>query len=126
MKRKDFNEIYNLIDSESIILEQFETFTEEPVNPEAQVDLTDAKPVKLNLDTKIKITQETKDGQIKSYDFIVCEVWLKPTNVFTIVNVKKEKIQKNFWILFYDGGTWYLKKGIKGPIGVHVQVLESE
>ena len=45
--------------------------------------------------------------------------------MWTIINVKKEKEEKNFWILFYDNGTYYLKKGIKGPIGVHVHLKQQ-
>ena len=86
----------------------------------------DADPKSLTLDSIIYVSQALKTGEIKQFEFIICEVWLKPQNIWTIVNVKKEREEENFWILFYDNGNYYLKKGIKGPIGVHVQLKDGE
>lgn len=133
METKDFSNIFNKLTGDfqesnalDIILEDYDV---NPVNKQQLVadeatQIQDIRPSAIGLDSEITITQQTKNGKLKSYNFVVCEVWLKPTNVFTIVNVKKEKIQKNFWILFYEGGTFYLKKGIKGPIGVHVTLTD--
>ena len=126
MKREKFNTILNDLsessDIKQLVLEDIgeETEISKPTfNPELE-----AKPNELTLDSIIYISQELSSGNIKKYTFVVCEVWLKPKNIWTIVNIKKTKSEENFWILFYDNGTYYLKKGIKGPIGVHVEVKQ--
>jgi hypothetical protein len=126
MKREKFNTILNDLsessDIKQLVLEDIGEVTEisKPTfNPELE-----AKPNELTLDSIIYISQELSSGNIKKYTFVVCEVWLKPKNIWTIVNIKKTKSEENFWILFYDNGTYYLKKGIKGPIGVHVEVKQ--
>lgn len=121
MKREEFNKALTELngndstDIVKLILEESGTTVETIVEEEAN-------PKDIQLDKSIFISQELKDGKVKEFEFVVCEVWLKPQNMWTIVNIKKEKDEKNFWILFYDNGTYYLKKGIKGPIGVHVKV----
>lgn len=131
METKDFSNIFNKLTGDfqesnalDIILEDYDVNPVNKMQTEEATQIKDIRPSAIGLDSEITITQQTKNGKLKSYNFVVCEVWLKPTNVFTIVNVKKEKIQKNFWILFYEGGTFYLKKGIKGPIGVHVTLTD--
>ena len=131
METKDFSNIFNKLTGDfqesnalDIILEDYDINPVNKMQAEEATQIKDIRPSAIGLDSEITITQQTKNGKLKSYNFVVCEVWLKPTNVFTIVNVKKEKIQKNFWILFYEGGTFYLKKGIKGPIGVHVTLTD--
>jgi hypothetical protein len=126
MKREKFNTILNDLsessDIKQLVLEDIGEVTEisKPTfNPELE-----AKPNELTLDSIIYISQELSSGNIRKYTFVVCEVWLKPKNIWTIVNIKKTKSEENFWILFYDNGTYYLKKGIKGPIGVHVEVKQ--
>lgn len=133
MEPKEFSNIFNKLTGDfqesntlDLILEDYDV---NPINKQHTVadeatQIQDIRPSAIGLDSEITITQQTKNGKLKSYNFVVCEVWLKPTNVFTIVNIKKEKVQKNFWILFYEGGTFYLKKGIKGPIGVHVTLTD--
>ena len=127
MKREKFNKILNNLDVVSdikqLILEDIgdvEQISKPTFDPEKE-----AKPNDLNLDSIIYISQELSSGNIKRFAFVVCEVWLKPKNIWTIVNIKKTKSEENFWILFYDNGTYYLKKGIKGPIGVHVEVKSN-
>lgn len=127
MKREKFNKILNNLDETSdikqLILEDVgdvEQISKPTFDPEKE-----AKPNDLNLDSIIYISQELSSGNVKRFAFVVCEVWLKPKNIWTIVNIKKTKSEENFWILFYDNGTYYLKKGIKGPIGVHVEVKSN-
>lgn len=131
METKEFSNMFNKLTGDfketnvlDIILQDYDVNPVQKLEAEELTQIKDIRPSAIGLDSQITITQQTKDGKLKTYNFIVCEVWLKPTNVFTIVNVKKEKIEKNFWILFYEGGTFYLKKGIKGPIGVHVTLTD--
>ena len=120
MKREKFNDILSTLNSEQTDL--VKVILEETVSVPAISVENEADPKDLTLDTVIYVSQELKNGEIKKFEFVVCEVWLKPQNVWTIVNIKKEKEEANFWILFYESGTYYLKKGIKGPIGVHVNL----
>lgn len=127
MKREEFNNIiYNMNKTDLVktILEDTGTLIE--VEEEVKTVVEDAEPSELTLDTVIYVSQETSSGEIKKFEFVVCEVWLKPQHMYTIVNVKKERTEANFWILFYEKGTYYLKKGIKGPIGVHVQLKNKK
>lgn len=120
MNRKKFKTYINDLDKDTDILE---LVLEETQGSKPTISLeNEADPLDLTLDTVIYISQELKSGDIKKFEFVICEVWLKPRHVWTIVNIKKEKAEENFWILFYDNGTYYLKKGIKGPIGVHVHM----
>lgn len=84
--------------------------------------IEDCKPGDIQLDSVLTISQIQKDNSIKSFDFKVVDVWLKPARMFTIVNVAKKKDQKNFWMLFYTDGCYYIKKGINGAITVHCQL----
>lgn len=131
METKEFSNMFNKLTGDfketnvlDIILQDYDVNPVQKLEAEELTQIKDIRPSAIGLDSQITITQQTKNGKLKSYNFVVCEVWLKPTNVFTIVNIKKEKIEKNFWILFYEGGTFYLKKGIKGPIGVHVTLTD--
>lgn len=120
MKIDEFNKVLSSIDNTDIIklvLEETDNISAPNINI-----MDEADPKDLTLDSVIYISQEQKNGNVKKFEFVICEVWLKPQNMWTIVNIKKEKEEKNFWILFYDNGTYYLKKGIKGPIGVHVHL----
>lgn len=120
MKIDEFNKVLSSIDNTDIIklvLEETDNISAPNINT-----IDEADPKDLTLDSVIYISQEQKNGDVKKFEFVICEVWLKPQNMWTIVNIKKEKEEKNFWILFYDNGTYYLKKGIKGPIGVHVHL----
>lgn len=128
MKREKFNTILTNLsedttDLKQLVLEDLEVveISKPTFDPEKE-----AKPSDLTLDSIIYISQELNSGDIKKFTFVVCEVWLKPKNIWTIVNIKKQKSEENFWILFYDNGTYYLKKGIKGPIGVHVEVKQEK
>lgn len=127
MKREQFNNILNELNSDStdIVKLVLEENDENVSNPTFKSE-NEAHPRDLTLDTVIYVSQELKQGDIKKYEFVVCEAWLKPNNVWTIVNIKKAKEEQNFWILFYDSGTYYLKKGIKGPIGVHVELKHKK
>lgn len=122
MKVKEFNQVLTELNADQtdivkLVLEDTDSISA------PSISITDeAEPKDLTLDTVIYVSQEQKSGEIKKFEFVICEVWLKPQNMWTIVNIKKEKEEKNFWILFYDNGTYYLKKGIKGPIGVHVHL----
>lgn len=84
--------------------------------------IEDCSPSDIQLDSVLTISQIQKDNSIKSFDFRVVDVWLKPTKMFTIVNVAKKKEQKNFWMLFYTDGCYFIKKGLNGAITVHCQV----
>ena len=123
MKIEKFKQVLEEINSENKDIVS-SLFNEETDNNVSSIE-TDTNPKDLSLDDIIVISQKLNDGKIKQFEFIICEVWLKPTNMWTIVNVKKDKLEKNFWILFYDNGTYYLKKGIKGPIGVHVKLNQK-
>ena len=91
---------------------------DEPTEP----SIVDCKPSDIQLDSVLTISQIQKDNTVKSFDFKVVDVWLKPAKMFTIVNVAKKKEQKNFWLLFYTDGCYYIKKGINGAITVHCQL----
>lgn len=127
MKREQFNNILNELngDNTDIVKLVLEENDENVSNPTFKSE-NEAHPRDLTLDTVIYVSQELKQGDVKKYEFVVCEAWLKPNNVWTIVNIKKAKEEQNFWILFYDSGTYYLKKGIKGPIGVHVELKHKK
>ena len=111
LKQEYDNTLYN-----SVINEQSKT-----TNEQIQED---SNPGDIQLDKVITISQQLANNTVKSFDFKVVQVWLKPNNMYTIVNLKKEAEQKNFWILFYVDGCYYLKKGIKGPIGVHCKIKD--
>lgn len=126
MKREQFNEILNELNGDSTDVVKLVLEDSEPISTPSFNSEDEAAPRDLILDTVVYISQEIKKGEVKKYEFVICEVWLKPNNMWTIVNIKKTKDEKNFWILFYDSGTYYLKKGIKGPIGVHVELKHKK
>ncbi len=121
MNREKFYTILSSYDDDKSDLVRL-VFEESGVSAPSISTDDEAEPKDLTLDTVVYVSQELKSGEVKKFEFVICEVWLKPQNMWTIVNIKKEKEEKNFWILFYDNGTYYLKKGIKGPIGVHVHL----
>jgi hypothetical protein len=116
MKLDEFNTVVN----ELTASEQAKCINEDTNQIE------DAEPKSLTLDSIVYVSQALKSGEVKKFEFVICEVWLKPQNIWTVVNIKKEREEENFWILFFDNGNYYLKKGIKGPIGVHVQLKHKK
>ena len=84
-----------------------------------------ASPSDILLDGIIQISQNQKSGKTKKVEFRVCDKWLKPTNVFSVILKDKEKKDSNIWILFFDSNTWYIRKGLKAPSTVHVKVISS-
>jgi hypothetical protein len=123
---KKFNNVLESLNSDQTDIVKLVLEETDDTTPTITNTVEEADPKSLTLDTIVYVSQEQKDGQVKKFEFTICEVWLKPQNVWTILNIKKEKKEGNFWILFYDNGTYYLKKGIKGPIGVHVQLKHKE
>lgn len=119
MNKKQFKELM-IEDYENSNL--FNVIKEQTTENNIDQSIIDCNPKDIKLDTVVTISQQLPNNKIKSFDFDVIEVWLKPNNMYTIVNVNKKKEQKNFWILFYDDNCFYLKKGVKGPIGVHCQL----
>lgn len=91
----------------------------------SEPSIQDCKPSDIQLDSVLTISQVQKDNSIKSFDFKVVDVWLKPAKMFTIVNVAKKKEEGNFWMLFFTDGCYYIKKGINGAITVHCQLKSS-
>lgn len=126
MKREQFNNILHELNSDTTDIVKLVVEGNEGVSSPTFKSENEASPKDLILDTVVYVSQEVKGGEVKKYEFVICEVWLKPNNMWTIVNIKKPKDEKNFWILFYDSGTYYLKKGIKGPIGVHVELKHKK
>jgi hypothetical protein len=96
----------------------------EPVAPAIATSSTgvEARAKDLELDQIVEITQELSDGTIKKFKFKIIEIWPAPTNFFTVVSLSKPKDELNFWTLFYDN-TWYIKKGNKSLINVHVKLV---
>ena len=97
-------------------------FTGDKEVQKKQPEIEDCKPGDIQLDAILTISQIQKDNSIKSFDFRVVDVWLKPAKMFTIVNVAKKKVESNFWMLFYTDGCYYIKKGLNGAITVHCQL----
>ena len=89
---------------------------------EPEPNIQDCKPSDIQLDAILTISQVQKDNSVKSFDFKVVDVWLKPARMFTIVNVAKKKVESNFWMLFYTQGCYFIKKGLNGAITVHCQL----
>jgi hypothetical protein len=98
---------YNKIDKSFAILNE-------------DINVEDINPKDITLNRVITISQEDTNGELKKFLFDVAEVWLKPTHMWTVVSSQKEKTPENLWILFYDNGNYFLKKGLKSPVGVHV------
>lgn len=87
-----------------------------PVTPIKDVDPND-----ITLGSIVTITQDA-GGDHRAFDFEVCAVWNNPRHVFSIVNVSKEKIEANAWIMFYSTNAWFIRKCLKGTANVHVQL----
>lgn len=116
--RDEFNQ--NLIKQNST--EDQIVFTGQSDDKTNEPQIEDCKPSDIQLDAVLTISQVQKDNSIKSFDFRVVDVWLKPAKMFTIVNVAKKKEESNFWMLFFTDGCYYIKKGINGAITVHCQL----
>lgn len=89
---------------------------------QTQTSGVEARAKDLELDQIVEITQELSDGSVKRFKFKIIEIWPAPTHFFTVVSLSKPKDELNFWTLFYDG-TWYIKKGNKSLINVHVKLV---
>ena len=85
----------------------------------------DIMPSDLVLDAIIQVSQQVEGSKTKKVKFVICDKWLKPTNVFSIVAKAKQKIDSNIWILFYDSNTWYIRKGLKAASTVHVKLISK-
>ncbi len=97
-------------------------FTGNSDDEHVEPSIQDCKPGDIQLDAVLTISQIQKDNSVKSFDFKVVDVWLKPARMFTIVNVAKKKEESNFWMLFYTDGCYFIKKGLNGAITVHCQL----
>lgn len=84
----------------------------------------DADPKDVVLGSILTISQANVEEK-KEFDFEVCSVWNDPKNVFTIVNVSKDKTENNAWILFYSSNSWYVRKSLRGTVNVHVTLKNS-
>lgn len=89
-----------------------------------QKNRVEAQPKDLALDKIVTISQETKDGEVKEYQFKVSEIWSTPENFFSLISINEVKDDVNIWTLFYvrNKSTWYMKKANKGIVNVHVSV----
>lgn len=89
-----------------------------------QKNRVEAQPKDLALDKIVTISQETKEGEIKEYQFKVSEIWSTPENFFSLISINEVKDDVNIWTLFYvrNKSTWYMKKANKGIVNVHVSV----
>lgn len=85
----------------------------------------DTMPNELVLDAIIQVSQDVQGAKTKKAKFIICDKWLKPNNVFSIVAKTKQKKDSNVWILFYDSNTWYIRKGLKAASTVHVKLISK-
>lgn len=86
--------------------------------------IQDADPKDVVLGSILTISQANVEEK-KEFDFEVCSVWNDPKNVFTIVNVSKDKTENNAWILFYSSNSWYVRKSLRGTVNVHVTLKNS-
>ena len=84
----------------------------------------DADPKDVVLGSIITVSQANVEEK-KEFDFEVCSVWNDPKNIFTIVNVSKDKTENNAWILFYSSNSWYVRKSLRGTVNVHVTLKNS-
>lgn len=96
------------------------------VNEEATEEDRDLMPREIYLDQKVEISQQLKDGTIKKFTFVIAEIWPRPNNVYTVVNIEKTKSDENLWTMFYDNNCWSLKRGLRGPVNVHVRKIQGE
>ena len=95
------------------------------IKQQKQIVQQDVMPSELMLDAIIEVSQQTQQKKIKTVKFIVCDKWLKPTNVFSIVAKSKQKKDQNVWILFYDSNIWYIRKGLIAASTVHVKLIST-
>lgn len=86
--------------------------------------IQDADPKDVVLGSILTVSQANVEEK-KEFDFEVCSVWNDPKNVFTIVNVSKDKTENNAWILFYSSNSWYVRKSLRGTVNVHVTLKNS-
>ena len=86
--------------------------------------IQDVDPKDVLLGSILTISQANVEEK-KEFDFEVCSVWNDPKNVFTIVNVSKDKTENNAWILFYSSNSWYVRKSLRGTVNVHVTLKNS-
>lgn len=86
--------------------------------------IQDADPKDVVLGSILTVSQANVEEK-KEFDFEVCSVWNDPKNVFTIVNVSKDKTENNAWILFYSSNSWYVRKSLHGTVNVHVTLKNS-
>ena len=86
--------------------------------------IQDADPKDVVLGSILTISQANVEEK-KEFDFEVCSVWNDPKNIFTIVNVSKDKTENNAWILFYSSNSWYVRKSLRGTVNVHVTLKNS-
>jgi len=108
-----FNNIMDEVLGNDLISEDV---TKEPDN----VDLA---PKDLYLDEKVQISQQMKDGTTKSFVFVIIEIWSGLNNVYTVVNENKSKTDENLWVMFYNNNCWSLKRGLRGPVNIHVKKI---
>lgn len=102
------------------IMRQFSLLNQNIEQTSKQVD-----PAELVLDAVIQVSQYTDQKKEKKAKFVVCDKWLKPTNVFSIISTSKQKKDQNVWILFYDSNIWYIRKGLKAASTVHVKLIST-
>ena len=86
-----------------------------------QEPVEDADPKDIVLGSILTVTQ-ANTGEKKEFDFEVCSVQNDPKDIFTIVNVSKDKTENNAWILFYSANSWYVRKSLRGTVNVHVTI----
>ena len=86
--------------------------------------IQDADPKDVVLGSILTVSQANVEEK-KEFDFEVCSVWNDPKNVFTIVNVSKDKTENNAWILFYSSNSWYVRKSLRGTVNVHVTLKNN-
>ena len=114
------NAINNLQNTNVVsIMKQFDI-----IKQQKQI-IEDVLPSELVLDSVIEVSQQTEQKKQKKAKFIVCDKWLKPTNVFSIIAKQKQKKDANVWILFYDSNIWYIRKGLKAASTVHVKLIST-
>lgn len=93
---------------------------------EAEEENRDLMPREIYLDQHVEISQQLKDGTVKKFTFVIAEIWPRPNNVYTVVNIEKAKADENLWTMFYDNNCWSLKRGLRGPVNVHVRKIQGE
>ncbi len=82
----------------------------------------DVNPRDITLGSLVRVSQGV-GSEIKTFDFEVVNVWNDPKNIFSIISISKDKVEENAWILFYSGNSWYIRRMLKGPINIHVDLI---